>query len=57
LNTVLLEAYMHWMHLSFAAVVLFVSLMSFFFDAEARIDLGKSVIDNEVVEKVGYINV
>jgi hypothetical protein len=54
---VLLEAYMHWMHLSFAAVVLFVSLMSFFFDAEARIDLGKSVIDNEVVEKVGYINV
>ena len=29
----------------------------FFFDAEARIDLGKSVIDKEVVEKVGYINV
>lgn len=29
----------------------------FFFDAEARIDLGKSVIDKEVVEKVGYINI
>lgn len=55
-NSVLLEAYIHRMHF-FAAVVLFFSLISFRLWSEARIDLGKSVIDKEVVEKVGYINV
>lgn len=33
----------------------FVSLMFFVFGSEARIDLGKSAIDKEVVEKVGYL--
>lgn len=32
----------------------FGSLMFFVFGSEARIDLGKSAIDKEVVEKVGY---
>jgi hypothetical protein len=53
-STDLFEAYLHWVHLFCSCHGICFSDVHIFFDAEARIDLGKSAIDKEVVEKVGY---